>query len=411
MKRTQDTAWQRSELFYCSNVHGGEDWGEVSYQLQHYISEVRDKRGLKTMAAGLWFPAELARSLVAAQDRCSPLNVALIQHGLELFSLNGFPYCGFHDEVVKQQVYSPDWSATQRYDYTLDLAFLLADCLPANYAGEATISSLPLGFAKQWNNDKQQTATMALCCFAEKLAQLHKKTGCSIRLCLEMEPECVLETTDQAIDFFCNQLPATAKAAGIDIALINRHLGICFDVCHQAVMFEDPWDSLQKLKNAGIIVGKIQISSALEVNTVEQLPTLKNFDEPRYLHQVRMRHDDGSVSGVMDLPDVLLDDGKWPNFPWRIHFHLPVQLDAVAVDSVMISYAPATTQQAILRTLDYLAANDDFKPHLEIETYTWDVLPVDLRPRDDATLIAGLAAELDWLEQAMQQRGLLECEV
>jgi len=409
MTISQDTGWQRSELFYCSNVHAGESWPELSHQLQHYLLAVRENRGLDTMSAGLWFPAELARSLVACNDGCSLLREALLKNALQLFSLNGFPYRGFHDDVVKEQVYSPDWSTVERYDYTLDLAVLLADCMPDGNE-EGTISTLPLGFSKQWNKDKQQAAMLALCRLTEELAQLYKKTGRSIRICLEMEPECVLETTDEVIDFFTQQLMATAELNGTDIASINRHLGICFDVCHQAVMFEDPWEALKRLNAAGITVGKIQISSALEVQAAEQLPFLKVFDEPRYLHQVRAQDENGMVIGVLDLPEVLAANEQLLNYPWRIHFHVPVQLEAMAADSAVSNETLGTTQQAIIRTLDYLAANRDFHPHLEIETYTWNVLPENLRASDDAMLIAGLTAELDWLEQAMQQRGLMLCK-
>jgi hypothetical protein len=44
--------------------------------------------------------------------------------------------------------------------------------------------------------------------------------------------------------------------------------------------------------------------------------------------------------------------------------------------------------------------------HVEVETYTWQVLPD--APADDAGLVAGIAAELDWTRRQLTTLGLEE---
>jgi hypothetical protein len=103
----------------------------------------------------------------------------------------------------------------------------------------------------------------------------------------------------------------------------------------------------------------------------------------------------------MDLPDALADSG-FPADPWRIHFHVPVQSRTLFTGDL------GTTQAAIGAALDFLAAQEGrLHPHLEVETYTWQVLPEAMRPTDEAQLIAGLAQELHWLQEQLAARGLL----
>jgi sugar phosphate isomerase/epimerase len=339
--------------------------------------------------------------------RASAVRVAfresLAANGLNLFTLNGFPYGDFHAAVVKQQVYQPDWADPRRLQYTHDLARLLAECLPAGQ-GEGTISTLPLGFKPDWTEARQQQALTALCRLVVSLAELRERGGRNIRVCLEPEPGCVIESTDEALRLFVDELPLQARRLGIPAELLDHHLGVCFDVCHQAVMFEDPAVALTRLQQAGIAIGKIQLSSALAVTRpdgVTARAALAEFAEPKYLHQARTRMADGGLRGVMDLPAALA--GELPTeAPWRIHFHLPIQAATLTRGEL------STTQTVLEQTFDWLAAHPMVKPHLEVETYTWQVLPPELRPKTVVELQQGLAGELTWAESQLDQRGLLE---
>lgn len=392
--------WKRAELAYCSNVHPGSDLPAVEANIAGAIAGVRQRRGLEQMGCGLWLPANAARTLVGEPGRLARL---LDQHGLFVFTLNGFPYGDFHGARVKEAVYSPAWDSEARLAYTLDLARILAHCLPEDCA-EGSISSLPLGFARDWDERRQDQALGHLCILAAELDRIASQSGRSVRVCLEPEPGCVLETTGQVIDLFTRALPAAAARIGVSREALNRHLGVCLDVCHQAVMFEEPADCYERLVRSGVVVGKIQISSALTVpdpSKAHAMRALAPFAEPRYLHQVRCLRD-GRLTGVMDLAEAIEGPQALPrDTPWRVHFHVPLQTESVG------SAPLATTQTAIARLLALLAAAPEQHPHLEVETYTWEVLPPDRRPTSSAELEAGLARELEWLEEQMAARGML----
>lgn len=395
-------AWRPGDLMYCSNVHPAESAGAVEAAVGRHVAGVRKARGLETMAAGLWLSRSAAAEL-KAPPRLAAFAKCLQAHGIELATLNGFPYGGFHETRVKERVYQPDWADPARLDYTLDLAEILAACLPAGCA-EGTISSLPLGARAGWTADKQRAAALNLAELARDLDGIRRRTGRPVRLCLEMEPDCALETSAEAVAFFQNDLARAAEELGVPPELPARHLGVCFDICHQAVMFEDIAESLVGFHRAGVAVGKIQVSSALEIQQPgeeDALRALRRFDEPRYLHQVRTLAG-GVLQGAPDLPPALDGGALAKAAPWRVHFHVPIQAAGLSHPAL------GTTRPAILQALDFLKANPACRPHLEVETYTWQVLPEALRPQDEEALTLGITEELNWLEAQLNQRGLLE---
>ncbi len=394
--------WRRQDLCYCSNVHALQSEHDLVNAITGLIAGVRRKRQLQTMSAGLWLNVATCRAFTSSLKKMRFLKELLAQNGIYLLTLNGFPYDAFHADIVKERVYSPDWSDPARHDYTVKLAEILAFCLP-EHTIEGTISTLPLGFRHRWSAEKHDKALEALCVTAFKLSQLRNRTGKSIRLCLEMEPDCVLESTDETISFFQQSLSAKAKQLGIQQIVLQRHLGICFDICHQAVMFEDISDSLERFLAADITIGKIQISSALEISqpaTEHSQSLMRQFAEPKYLHQVRTRHRNQLYSSL-DLSTALENQGFPNTSKWRVHFHVPVQAET------LVDEALTTTQKAIGEVLDFLKSHPQCRPHLEVETYTWQVLPKSVRPDSDASLVDGLATELIWLEKAMREKNLI----
>ena len=395
-----NTIWHRWELTYCTNVHPGENLEQVFDILRGPLSSVRRNRGLARMSGGLWLSNPAARAL-SAEEQPRGLASQLEQNAISLFTLNGFPAQGFHSQRVKEAVYHPDWSEPERLDYTLTLARILAGLLPPDVT-EGTISTVPLGFGPDWNDARHVIALDALCKCAAVLEKIRQQTGRHIRVCIEMEPGCVLESTDELIPFFTSELPRHAIGMGLDPALISNHLGICFDVCHQAVMFEDTYEALGRIHKAGIAIGKIQISSALELKNpadADARNALTGFVEQKYLHQSRCRDKTGQLLRVMDLDQAFT---AFPySHPWRTHFHLPIQAES------LISEGLGTTQHEICRTLDFLRDTPGVHPHIEVETYTWTALPVQIRPTDECMFIDGLSAELLWLETQMHLRGLL----
>ncbi|WP_455233995.1 metabolite traffic protein EboE [Thiogranum longum] len=395
--------WRRSDLTYCGNVHPGESLESQERLIAGAIAGVRKARALDTMGSGLWLSDAAAGRLDGNDQATEAFTRILDENGIELFTLNGFPVGGFHDTRVKEKVYIPDWSQPGRLHYTLRLARILSVCLP-EACRTGTISTLPLGYSGNWSKDRFDAALGALCRVVQELEKLEEVSGHAIRICLEMEPGCVLEETSQMVSLFAETLPVTARRLRVESDLLRRYLGVCFDICHQAVMFEDPYTSLAALRREQIAIGKIQLSSALEVvapGDAESRQALSSYTEPRYLHQVRARLASGEIKGVMDLPDAL-DSSLFPDkSPWRIHYHIPVQVAELAGGRLH------TTRDSIGRTLDFLRDHGDVTPHLEVETYTWHVLPAELRPGNALELQQGIANELGWIETQMQQRNLL----
>ena len=393
--------WRRSELAYCSNVHPGEQLAAVERTLLGCVAGVRARRGLATAAGGVWLAEPAVRALLDPQRRASWRGV-LADAGIELITLNGFSYGNFHAESVKERVYAPDWSDPRRRDYTLALAELLAECLPP-HAWEGTISTLPLGFRPSWTRARHAAALVALAETARALGELAQRHGRAIRLCLEMEPGCVLERSADAIDALHAR---AAGGRGGDSAsareLLDAHVGVCFDICHQAVMFEDLPDALARLHAAGVQVGKIQMSSALECARPRcSSAALARYDEPRYLHRCARAVRNGDLEGAMDLGAALAPGALPETAPWRVHFHVPIHAETLADGAL------TTTRAEIGKVLDYLAREPAIHPQLEVETYTWHVLPPAERPADDEALLDGLVAEIEWLESELAARDLL----
>ena len=296
-------------------------------------------------------------------------------------TLNGFPYEAFHADVVKLDVYRPNWADDRRRDYTLGLARLLAQLLPDDVR-DGSISTLPLGWRTEWDADAAAAGRRAMEDVAAGLIELEHETGKRIRVALEPEPGCTIETVAQASDFLAGLAP--------------EWIGLCLDACHLAVQFEAPDGALALLADAGVPVVKAQVSSALRVPEPggdDARTFLDDFAEPRFMHQVReVVH--GHVAGADDLPDALR--GALPaEREWRVHFHVPVHA------------AEHTTQPELESTLEALAGGPaPLTRHLEVETYTWGVLPDG--PGGDDGLVEGLAAELAWTRDRLVALGAEE---
>lgn len=399
--------WSQQQLSYCSNVHPGVRPEQIEEQLSRLTAEVRQRRGLSRMHAGLWINQDAAKAY-QSHSALRRLRDCLDAEQLDVVTLNGFPQHDFHQSVVKDKVYHPSWAQHSRLSYSVDIAQLLAQCMPADVS-VGTISTLPLAYRLSWDADQHLAACRHLCEFAVAMARLEDSTGKQIRLCLEMEPGCVLERTEQAIELFICDLPKVATQHAVDPSLLKRYLGVCYDVCHQAVMQESISKSMAKLQQADVTVGKIQVSSALQVGepALASVRTqLSTFAEPKYLHQVSSRYENGEFAFYDDLLDALSDPHFPTQSPWWVHFHMPIQLSDV--DGQRIT----TTREQIEQLCDYVATSLPYTPHMEVETYTWHVLPAAVHTdvathNADQRLIQSIVNELTWLEQTLARRGLL----
>ncbi|WP_447041403.1 metabolite traffic protein EboE [Streptomyces sp. DSM 118878] len=375
-------------LAYCTNVHPAETLDGVLAQLRDHCEPVRKRLGRDRIGIGLWLAKDAARALVTDPAALRGLRTELDRRGLEVVTLNGFPYEGFGDDEVKYRVYKPDWTDPERLTHTTDLARLLASLLPDDVT-EGTISTLPIAWRTPFDAGHAESARTALTALAQRLDALAELTGRSIRVGLEPEPGCTVETTADAI--------APLTDVGHD------RIGVCVDTCHLATSFEDPATALDALAGAGIPVVKSQLSAALHAEH-PHLPDVREalaaFDEPRFLHQTRTRTDSG-LRGTDDLGEALTSHALPDTSPWRAHFHVPLHAAPAA---------PLTSTLPVLRdALARLVGGPvPLTRHLEVETYTWQALPPALRPRGRSQLAEGIAAELTLARDLLTDLGLKE---
>lgn len=366
------------ELSYCTNVHPAEDLAGVLTQLDSFAGPARLAAGLAELGVGLWLPANLARQLAeSAQDR-EKLRNRLEANGLVLRTINAFPFAAFHAEVVKLDVYLPDWTDPRRAAYTLDCARVLAAFLPEGAAG--SISTLPLGWREPWTEESDRLALAALTHVSDSLRALRQETGRTVRIAIEPEPGCVLDTVADVVGWLTPRL-GNDVSEGID----PEFIGVCLDTCHLAVSFADPGAAVRKIADAGLRVVKVQASAALHVADpadVESREAVAAFVEQRYLHQTRELSADGTVLATDDLPEALRDLPA--RGPWRVHFHVPLHLAPRAPLTATIDVLTAA-----LDAVKGIPHGDE--AHVDVETYTWSVLPDGVED-----LVEGIAGEVRW---------------
>jgi hypothetical protein len=387
-------------LTYCTNIHAGQSWQDIRASLDEYVPAIKSTVAQsQPMGIGLRLSGEAAavarqpEALASFRDQLSAL-------GAYVFTINAFPFGPFHGVRVKEDVYLPDWRDRERVAFTANSAAVLAGILPDGIEG--SISTVPGAF-KPNGRSSEAVAAMArnLMMAVADLVDLKRRTGKHIALALEPEPCCFLETTDESIAFFEGALlkPETLDMLGgitgvgrseAEI-LLRRHLGICYDVCHGSVEYEDTVAALDRLLAAGIAIPKIQLSAAMRIPAMTKglINAVMRYNDGVYLHQSIVRSGD-NLSRHVDLPDAVTAFGKGQaDGEWRIHCHVPVFLADLGEISSTRSDLVATLAALRQRTRS---------SHLEVETYTWDVLPDNIRTGSKS---ADIAREIAFCRQEL----------
>lgn len=362
---------QTLHLSYCTNVHAAEDLDGILALLDTYAVPIRATLGWDVLGLGLWLAAPAAAGLAGSATDRRRLRAALDARGLEVVTLNGFPYAAFQQPTVKRAVYRPDWTSPRRFAYTLDLARVLSDLLPAG-AARGSISTLPLAWRTPWDAGRSDACRRALDLLARELDTLDR----DIRIALEPEPGCVIENTEQAVTWLRDA--DTAR------------LGVCLDLAHLACAWEKPATAIETLRAARVPIVKTQVSAALASDDpVADAAALAAYVEPRFLHQTRGR--DGLSTD--DLDEALASGATTQ--PWRVHYHVPLHaLPAPPLQS---------TTDLLNEALDELVCGPEaLCDHFDVETYTWGVLPPGLRPDSPVELVAGIAAELAYARSRIE---------
>ena len=388
-------------LTYCTNIHAGETWDAIIESLNAHVPAIKGKVSPdRPMGLGLRLSAIAAQEL-SEPKALSDFQSFLALHGLYVFTINAFPYGPFHGTRVKEDVYQPDWLQPERLVFTDQVAEILAALVPEG--GVGSISTVPGTFKPigQKAGAPEKIASNIVR-HAATLVGIQRRTGREIVLALEPEPCCFLETIEETVAFFRDHLHGEASAAmlaehaGIDLAAarqaLRRHIGVCYDICHGAVEFEDPAAAFAAFERAQIRIAKLQLSSALRIPDVDETAerALSAFDDGVYLHQVIQRRN-GAITRYVDLAPAFaaLRSGE-AGGEWRVHCHVPIFLEKAG--------SFHSTQQTLKEALD-CCRQHFVSPHLEVETYTWDVLPPQLRQGGRAEAIA---REMDWVIQELR---------
>lgn len=383
-------------LTYCLNIHATQTWSDVQDALKGPVAAVKAAVSPDSpFAVGLRFSGEALDELADPAKR-KTLKALMKDHDFHGITVNGFPYGQFHGTRVKEEVYQPDWRSAERVHYTNSLADLMAEIAP--HGEMVSLSTVP-GTIKPLAGGAMGTMAENYLLSVAHLVKLEVRTGVTVALAIEPEPYCILETIAETVDFFRDYLFSDAAIARVaeltglspadSASALPRHIGLCYDVCHAAVEYEDPAGSIAAIREAKIPIHKLQLSAALRVPIVgpEQRAALASFNEPTYLHQVIRRTSEGMKFHV-DLPEALALGDATDGEEWRVHFHVPVFIDDLGAFS--------STRDFLQEILALHKANP-ISPHLEIETYTWDVLPDALRGE---TVDKDIQREIRWvLEQ------------
>jgi len=306
---------------------------------------------------GLYLSANAASVFAADAIARQELRSALDEAGLCCWTANAFPFGGFHADSVKAKAFSPDWSSPERLRFSIDVAKVLLDLAPPD-GSQLSVSTCPLGYGDAALSDPSTKQHLEQVCAA--FSELSEAAGRPIVLAIEPEPDGAFErVSDLAIwleeNFTTMQL---------------EHLGICWDLCHSAVVGEATGLVLSTLESTGVRLGKIQISSALELSTSlssARGQRLRQLTDDAYLHQVRGVSSSGQAFAFPDVPDFLASQESQHCDQLRVHCHVPVCRSDYGDGFRGTDWADAVTAAVG-------AGLGDF----ELETYTLPGLPEEV---------------------------------
>lgn len=394
-------------LSYCTNIHPGESWPDHFEALKRSFPYIKSQVS-NDQPMGIGLRLSNAASLELIRDEELVVFKAWLSvNNAYVFTMNGFPYGDFHHAVVKDKVHTPDWTNPERREYTLRLFRILEKLLPPDMDGG--ISTSPLSY-KYWfeteaaRAEAKKTATQNILHVVEELIRIKRSRGMLLHLDIEPEPDGLLETGAEFIDWFENDLVPMARQVLVQNlqmtaeqaeSSVKEHVCLCYDVCHFAIGFEPHLAIIEELSRKGIRIGKIQISAALKASIPDDLhararitEAFSKFNEPTYLHQVVMRQKDGSLLRYRDLPDAIAATENALVNEWRAHFHVPVFSEDLGLLQ--------STQSDIITVLNVQKATP-FTNHMEVETYTWEVLPDILK----VPLNLSIIRELNWVKNTL----------
>ena len=392
------------QLTYCSNIHSGESWEDHFAKLKENLPAIKKELSPdQPFGLGLRL-ADAASKTLQQPNALNEFKQWLKENDIYVSIINGFPYGNFHHTAVKDHVHTPDWLTNDRIAYTIRLAEILTELLPDGMDGG--VSTPPLTY-RHWHNKNDwdsvlKKTTTNLLSAVDKLIELKQNTGKTIHIDIEPEPDGLLDNGSEFLQWYVVYLLplgiehlAQTKAMNKQAAeeAIKTHIQLCYDVCHFAVGYEDHAAMIKKFEEEGIKTGRIQVSAALKGKldgTAKEkvITAFKNFNEPVYLHQVVARKNDGILLHYPDMPDALADSDHQGVEEWRAHYHVPLFIE---------NYDILQSTQADIKTVLDIHKANPFTTNLEVETYTWEVLPAAMR----LPINQSICRELKWVNNLL----------
>ena len=421
---------------------------ELAAGLGPHEEEGRPSEAASSTVAGsssMPFAAGLAPSPASTVDgrlgREALVNL-FAKYRLEPFTFNAFPHGGFHRKGLKRAVFDPPWSDPARLRFTQDVARVavwfartLAERAPAAHEpSHLSISTHSGGYATDDPGERVARAR-GLAEAARFLRRLHEKTGVRVVLGVEPEPRSHANDTRQLAALF-DDIHATLDVEG-DVSA-KSHIGTCLDACHAAVEFEDEAEAFERATD-GVPLAKLQFTSALSLRDPGDAAArraLFALHEDTFLHQVTARVRPRDAAGQADAkrsgplgssvpprPTLVraddLDHARalfdraaagWRDADeWRCHFHVPVDLESFRGanpdrDSQGSAQGGPTALGTTRTSADRLLAQALQAPerwgtnelHVEIETYTWNVLRAQGRKSGEPSASLDRALEQEY---------------
>lgn len=397
---------QQEHLTYCTNIHAGESWEAHFDALKRFVPAIKEMVAPhKSMGLGLRLSNQASEELIKP-SQLAVFKAWLDEEDLYVFTMNGFPYGAFHQTQVKDLVHQPDWTTGERLDYTKRLFDILQQLLPEQMSGG--VSTSPLSY-RHWHlgsgkEEVRMHATGQIIALVKHLIQIRKESGKCLHLDIEPEPDGLLESGEEFLAWYVQELiPQGMAILSNDLALtaraaeeaIKEHVRLCYDVCHFALGYEKQEEVLSKLNVHRIRIGKIQISAALKANMPAESLARREwegmwdaFNEDTYLHQVIAKTKADTLIRYRDLPDALQDVDNPGVTEWRAHYHVPI---------FAASYGRLESTQEDIKTILRLQREGFLTDHLEVETYTWEVLPSALKQ----PIVTSIAREMNWVKNQL----------
>ncbi len=375
-------------LTYCTNIHKEKNWKKIFKNLNTYPNLIRKKiKKNEKFSIGLCLShlntLELKNILITFKQW-------LKNNHFYIQTINGFCYQTFHKKNIKHSIYYPNWNNIKRYNFTKLLIKTLNYLLTEKYG---TISTIPIFYKKTVKTKKVkyyslQKSIINLMKIIVYLHNFKKKTN--LYICLEPEPDCLLENTNDIIFFYTQHLwkhgteylhknfKIKKKNA---LLLIKYYIQICYDVCHFALLEESPHKTFITLNKKSIKIGKIQASLCININEPRSFYLKKKFLEnikeitkkTQFLHQTELKNlITKKKTKIKDLEDILKkneDITKKNKYDtkiqqYKIHYHVPLYKKTYQKFKI--------TNLPLLQTIKNIHLTTT--KVVEIETYTWSCI-------------------------------------